>query len=105
MTAATLKNVPDGRLVRACGIVTGRQQPDTSQGVVFVTLEDETGVVQVIVWRAVRERQRHELTRSRLMAVHGVWQREGEVCNLIAGRLEDLTPLLGRLATESRDFH
>ena len=95
MTAETLKNAPDGRLVRACGIVTGRQQPDTSQGVVFVTLEDETGVVQVIVWRAVRERQRHELTRSRLMAVHGVWQREGEVCNLIAGRLEDLTPLPG----------
>ena len=105
MTAETLKNAPDGRLVRACGIVTGRQQPDTSQGVVFVTLEDETGVVQVIVWKSVRQRQRSELTRSRLMAVHGVWQREGEVCNLIAGRLEDLTPLLGRLATESRDFH
>ncbi|MGS5088519.1 error-prone DNA polymerase [Hydrogenophaga sp. A37] len=105
MTAETLKDAPNGRLVRACGIVTGRQQPGTSKGVVFVTLEDETGVVQVIVWKALRERQRNELTRSRLMAVHGVWQREGEVCNLIAGRLEDLTPLLGRLATESRDFH
>ena len=105
MTSAQLKDAPDGRLVRACGIVTGRQQPDTSQGVVFVTLEDETGVVQVIVWKSVRQRQRNELTRARLMAVHGVWQREGEVCNLIAGRLEDLTPLLGRLATESRDFH
>ncbi|MDG5974846.1 DNA polymerase III subunit alpha [Hydrogenophaga taeniospiralis CCUG 15921] len=105
MTAAALKDAPDGRLVRACGIVTGRQQPETSKGVVFVTLEDETGVVQVIVWKALRERQRSELIRSRLMAVHGVWQREGEVCNLIAGHLEDLTPLLGRLATESRDFH
>jgi error-prone DNA polymerase len=105
MTAETLKNAPNGRLVRACGIVTGRQQPGTSKGVVFVTLEDETGVVQVIVWKSLRERQRSALTRSRLMAVHGVWQREGEVCNLIAGRLEDLTPLLGRLATESRDFH
>ena len=105
MTAAQLRDAPDGRLVRACGIVTGRQQPDTSQGVVFVSLEDETGVVQVIVWKSVRQRQRNELTRARLMAVHGVWQREGEVCNLIAGRLEDLTPLLGRLATESRDFH
>jgi error-prone DNA polymerase len=105
MTAQALKDVPDGRLVRACGIVTGRQQPGTSKGVVFVTLEDETGVVQVIVWKALRERQRNALTRSRLMAVHGVWQREGEVCNLIAGHLEDLSPLLGRLATESRDFH
>lgn len=105
MTAAQLQSAPDGRLVRACGIVTCRQQPDTSQGVVFVTLEDETGVVQVIVWRALRERQRNELTRSRLMAVHGVWQRDGDVCNLIAGRLENLTPLLGRLAPQSRDFH
>jgi error-prone DNA polymerase len=105
MTAAQLKDAPDGRLVRACGIVTCRQQPGTSQGVVFVTLEDETGTVQVIVWRALRERQRHELTGSRLMGVHGVWQRDGEVCNLIAGRLENLNPLLGRLAPESRDFH
>lgn len=105
MTAETLNTLPNGRLVRACGIVTGRQQPETSKGVVFVTLEDETGVVQVIVWKALRDRQRTELIRSRLMAVRGVWQREGEVCNLIAGHLEDLTPLLGRLATESRDFH
>lgn len=105
MTAEQLKAAPDGRLVRACGIVTCRQQPGTSQGVVFVTLEDETGTVQVIVWRALRQRQRAELTGSRLMGVHGVWQRDGEVCNLIAGRLENLNPLLGRLAPESRDFH
>jgi error-prone DNA polymerase len=70
-----------------------------------VTLEDETGVVQVIVWKALRERQRRELVGSRLLGVRGVWQREGEVCNLIAGHLEDLTPLLGRLSTGSRDFH
>ena len=105
MTAEQLMNAPDGRLVRACGIVTCRQQPGTSKGVVFVTLEDETGTVQVIVWRALRERQRAELTGSRLMGVHGVWQRDGQVCNLIAGRLENLNPLLGRLAPESRDFH
>ncbi len=105
MTAEQLKTAPDGRLVRACGIVTCRQQPGTSKGVVFVTLEDETGTVQVIVWRALRERQRSELTGSRLMGVHGVWQRDGTVCNLIAGRLENLNPLLGRLAPESRDFH
>ncbi|HEX5739727.1 MAG TPA: error-prone DNA polymerase, partial [Hydrogenophaga sp.] len=105
MTAETLNTLPNGKLVRACGIVTGRQQPETSKGVVFVTLEDETGVVQVIVWKSLRDRQRNELIRSRLLAVRGVWQREGEVCNLIAGHLEDLTPLLGRLATESRDFH
>jgi len=72
---------------------------------VFVSLEDETGVVQVIVWRRLRERFRQALLRSRLLAVRGTWQREGEVANLIAGHLEDLTPLLGRLATTSRDFH
>ena len=104
-TATELAEMPDGRLARACGIVTGRQQPGTSKGVVFVTLEDETGTVQVVVWRHVRERQRTELAGSRLLAVHGVWQRQGEVRHLIAGRLEDLTPLLGRLATQSRDFH
>ncbi|WP_070401047.1 error-prone DNA polymerase [Hydrogenophaga sp. PML113] len=105
MTAEELKALPDKRFARACGIVTVRQQPQTANGTIFVSLEDETGAVQVIVWRHVRERQRAELLHARLLAVHGVWQREGPLCNLIAGRLEDLTPLLGRLATESRDFH
>lgn len=105
MTAQQLQDLPDGRLVRYCGIVTLRQQPDTAGGVIFVSLEDETGVVQVICWKSIREKQRNELLKSRLLAVYGKWQREGEVRNLIAGRLEDLTPLLGRLPTVSRDFH
>lgn len=104
-TAAELHRAPHGRLVRFAGLVTLRQQPETASGVVFVSLEDETGVVQVIVWRRLRERFRQALLRSRLLAVRGTWQREGEVANLIAGHLEDLTPLLGRLATTSRDFH
>ncbi len=104
-SAAQLRRVRDGTLVSYCGIVTLRQQPDTANGTIFVSLEDETGVVQVIVWRSLRELQRKELLGSRLLAVHGTWQREGDVCNLIAGRLEDLTPMLGRLATASRDFH
>jgi error-prone DNA polymerase len=104
-SAAELHRAPHGRLVRFAGLVTLRQQPETASGVVFVSLEDETGVVQVIVWRRLRERFRQALLRSRLLAVRGTWQREGEVANLIAGHLEDLTPLLGRLATTSRDFH
>ncbi len=103
-TAEALHAMPNGRLVRYAGIVTIRQQPDTASGVVFVSLEDETGVVQAVVWRQIRERHREALTRSRLLAIYGTWQREGEVCNLIAGHLEDLTPLLGRLMTSSRDF-
>jgi error-prone DNA polymerase len=105
LSAEQLKDAPNGRLVRHCGIVTLRQQPGTASGVVFVSLEDETGVVQVIVWRHLRERQRHVLANSRLLAVRGVWQREGEVTNLIAGHLEDLTPMLRGLSTVSRDFH
>ena len=104
LTAEQLNAMPNGRIVRYCGIVTLRQQPETANGTVFVSLEDETGVVQVICWKSLRERQRRVLLGSRLLAVYGTWQRVGEVKNLIAGQLQDLTPLLGRLATESRDF-
>jgi error-prone DNA polymerase len=115
LTSAQLHDLPSGRLVKTCGIVTMRQQPQTAKGVVFVTLEDETGNVNVIVWKALREAQRAELLKSRLMAVYGTWQRDdgsgskgqkgkGEVRHLIARRLKDLTPLLGRLGTASRDF-
>ena len=104
VSARDLLDVPNGRMVRYCGIVTLRQQPETANGTIFISLEDETGVVQVICWKSVREVQRKELLDSRLMAVYGRWQREGDVKNLIASRLADLTPLLGRLGTVSRDF-
>ena len=106
-TAAELHDLETGRLARACGIVTVRQQPETAHGVMFISLEDETGSVQVIVWPAVKARLRQPLLHARLLAVKGTWQREGDVRNLIAGHVEDLTPLLGRLAasTSSRDFH
>ena len=103
-TAKELARYRDGQLARACGIVTVRQQPSTANGVVFVTLEDETGVVNIIVWRSVRERQRAALLHSKLLAVCGTWQRQGEVRHLVAQHLQDLTPLLGELSTTSRDF-
>ncbi|MDO8279164.1 MAG: error-prone DNA polymerase [Burkholderiaceae bacterium] len=109
LSAAELRDLPSGRLVRACGIVTARQQPQTAKGVVFITLEDESGSVNVIVWKALRERQRAEVLHARLLAVLGVWQRDedsgGEVRHLVAHRLLDLTAWLGRLDTDSRDFH
>ncbi len=105
LNAEQLAQCPDGRLVRACGLVTTRQQPGTAKGVVFVTLEDETGSVQVIVWPDLKERQRTALTGSRLLAVHGRWQRQSGVSHLVAGHLLDLSPLLGKLPTVSRDFH
>jgi error-prone DNA polymerase len=105
MTAEDLEKVPNGRMVRCAGIVTNRQQPETANGTTFMTLEDETGNVQVIVWRSLREKQRPEVIRARLLAVFGTWQREGDVKTLIAGRLVNLSGLLGDLPTKSRDFH
>ncbi len=104
-TASGLREIVHGRRVRAAGLVTGRQRPDTASGVVFVTLEDESGCVNVIVWRDLTERQRRELLGSRLLGVQGVLERQGEVMHLVAERLEDHSALLGRLDTRSRDFH
>jgi len=102
--AADLDRVRDGRMVRYAGIVTVRQQPETAKNTTFISLEDETGNVQVIVWESIREQQRPIVLRSRLMAVYGMWQRQGDVKNIVARKLADLTPLLGKLATASRDF-
>jgi error-prone DNA polymerase len=108
-SAAALQGYPHGRLARASGIVTHRQRPGTAKGVVFVTLEDETGHVNVIVWPAVAQAQRQALLASRLLTVYGIWQCQGEpgreVRHLVARRLVDHTPLLAGLATRSRDFH
>jgi error-prone DNA polymerase len=94
-----------GQLARASGLVTHRQQPGTAKGVVFVTLEDETGTVNVIVWPAVAAAQRKPLLAASLLTVYGVWQREGEVRHLIAKTLVDHTAMLQGLVTRSRDFH
>ena len=83
---------------------TGRQSPGSASGVMFVTLEDETGITQVIVWPQLAQRQRRLLLSARLLAVEGQVQREGDVLHLIARRLEDHSHLLGRLVTQSRDF-
>jgi error-prone DNA polymerase len=82
-----------------------RQQPATANNTIFVTLEDETGSVNVIVWKHVREAHRRALLQSQLLAVAGQWQTANGVSHLIARRLLDLTPWLGRLVTASRDFH
>ncbi len=105
LSSAQLARVRDGQWVRTCGIVTLRQQPETARGTVFISLEDETGTVQVICWRHVRDAQRQDLVRSRLLAVYGRCQRDGSSVSLIASRLKDLTHWLGRLGTVSRDFH
>jgi error-prone DNA polymerase len=103
--AEGIRLLPAGSRVRAAGIVTGRQRPGTASGTVFVTLEDETGTVNVIVWPHLVERQRRELLGSKLMGVEGTLEREGEVLHLVAKRLSDHSDLIGSLQLESRDFH
>ena len=100
-----LLEVEHGRPVSVAGLVTGRQRPGTASGVTFVTLEDEFGNVNVVVWRDLAERQRRVLVGSQLLKVDGRWEKEGEVRHLIAGRLSDLSELLDGISVRSRDFH
>ena len=104
MPASVLAHYTNGQLARACGIVTVRQRPATAKGVLFVTLEDETGNINVIVWPSLVDQQRKEVLGATLLGVYGVWQREGEIRHLVAKRLVDLSPMLGRLDTSSRNF-
>ncbi|MCF7770220.1 error-prone DNA polymerase [Achromobacter pulmonis] len=103
--ASVLNGYPDKRVARACGVVTVRQRPQTSKGVIFVTLEDETGPVNVVVRPELIERQRRELLGATLLGVYGSWQSVDGVRHLIAQRLVDLSELLGGLSMPSRNFH
>ncbi len=105
-SAQELQQLPDGRRAWACGLVTMRQQPATAKGTTFITLEDETGCLNVIVWRDIRERQRLVVLNARLLAVVGEWQNREGVMHLVARRLLDVSAWLGELGrvTASRDF-
>lgn len=103
--AADLKQAGHRAVIRVAGIVVGRQRPGTATGIVFVTLEDESGLVNVVVKPELVERQRRELLGATLLGVYGQLQKEGEVIHLVAKRLVDLSAWLGRLETHSRDFH
>lgn len=99
-----LATIEHGRLVSVAGLVIGRQRPQTASGVIFVTLEDEFGMVNVVVWRDLAERQRRPLIQSQLLRVDGHLESASGVRHLIAGRLSDLTPLLTGLDVRSRNF-
>ncbi|HUG25876.1 error-prone DNA polymerase [Piscinibacter sp.] len=102
--AAVLRTYPSGRLARASGLVTHRQRPETANGTVFVTLEDETGQVNVIVWPRVVESQRLPLLGATLLTVYGQWQREGDVMHIVAMKMIDHSHLLTGLSSKSRNF-
>ncbi|HEY0503851.1 MAG TPA: error-prone DNA polymerase [Lysobacter sp.] len=99
-----LRDTRHGRGVHVAGLVTQRQRPATAKGTIFVTLEDEHGMINVIVWPDLAARQRKPLLDSTLLSVRGRWERVDGVEHLIAGQLDDLSPLLGELQTASRDF-
>lgn len=107
-TAAALRDCPDGRLARVSGLVTHRQRPPTAKGTMFVTLEDDTGAINIIVWPKVVEAQRKPLLAASLLTVYGQWQRQGDgqfaVMHLVAVKVIDHSHLLHGLANRSRDF-
>jgi error-prone DNA polymerase len=105
VTAQDIANSADRQLVRAAGIVTCRQRPGTAKGTMFVTLEDETGLTNIIVRPELLERQRREVVGARLLGVYGQISRQGKVVHVQAGRVVDLSELLGTLDARSRDFH
>ena len=105
VSARDLEGMAHGKPVRTAGIVLMRQRPGTASGVTFLTLEDETGQVNIIVWERVGDEYRGPLVESRLLEVHGELQRQEGVMHVVARRLLDRTPLLGQLVTRSRDFH
>jgi error-prone DNA polymerase len=105
LSATDIAQRPHDARVRVAGLVTVRQRPGTASGVTFVTLEDETGTVNLVVWQRVAEAQRRVLLESRLLAVDGRVQRANGVQHVVAERLHNYTALLGDLVTRSRDFH
>ncbi len=101
LPAAMLKVPPPGATVTVAGLVLVRQRPGTAKGVIFITLEDETGVVNVVVWAKVHEKFRRAVIAARLLRVTGPIQREGDVIHVIAQKIEDMSHLLDKLATSN----
>ena len=104
LSSADLVKTPHGRRVRFAGLVRMRQRPETASGVTFVTLEDEHGMVNAVVWKHIAEEQRMPLLESQLMAIDGRLERADGVQHLIVSRMENYGALLANLETGSRDF-
>ncbi|NND38364.1 MAG: error-prone DNA polymerase, partial [Pseudomonadales bacterium] len=100
-----LAQLPHKRYAMVAGIVTGRQRPGTASGVIFLTLEDETGNINVVVWKQRQEQFREVLLKSKLLLVKGVLEKKGTVIHVIAGQLQDHSDKLQGYLLPSRDFH
>ena len=104
ITARELHTLAHGTRIRACGLVTMRQRPMTASGTLFLTLEDETGFVNAVIWPRLFEKQRAEILGSQVLAIDGVMETDGEVHHLIADRVHDFSHLAEGLSSRSRDF-
>ncbi|MEE4382466.1 MAG: OB-fold nucleic acid binding domain-containing protein [Pseudomonadales bacterium] len=102
--ASDLERMNHGRFVRLAGLVTGRQRPSSASGVLFMTLEDETGNANVVIWTSILTRFRAAILGSQLVLVKGVVEREGSVIHVVAGQVADFSHYLGKLRAPSRDF-
>ncbi len=105
LSASELFTLRNGTIAKVAGLVLIRQRPGSASGVIFATLEDETGTTNAVVWPRVAETQRRALLNSRLLAITGTVQQESGVLHLVARRLQDLSSWLGDLDARSRDFH
>jgi len=104
LQAERLPGTATGRTIGVAGLVITKQRPGTASGVTFVTLEDETGHINLVVWKQVAEQYRAALLNARLMGIRGELQIEGKVIHVIARQLIDHTDMLGDLEVKSRDF-
>ncbi|MCW8886464.1 MAG: OB-fold nucleic acid binding domain-containing protein, partial [Motiliproteus sp.] len=104
LTATQLQQCRHGQLVKVAGLVTNRQRPGTASGVTFVTLEDETGQINLVVWQATARAQKRALLSAQILKVAGVMEREGLVIHVIAGRLTDISQHWQAIKVKSRDF-
>ena len=103
-TAAEVAQLADGAPVATGGIVVTRQRPGSAGGVIFVTLEDETGYVNLVVWSRIADAHRRAMLGARLLGVRGRMQREGAVRHVVVDALEDRSALLGSLTARARNF-
>ncbi len=103
-TARELEDLGHGRFVQVSGIVTGRQRPSSASGVLFLTLEDETNNINVVIWTRILERYRAAVVQGRLLKIKGVMERKDSVIHVIAGHVEDLSRYLEQFSLKSRDF-
>jgi error-prone DNA polymerase len=103
-TANQLQQLNHGRFVQVAGVVTGRQRPSTASGIIFLTLEDETNNINVVIWQRVLERFRPAIVQGKLLKIKGIMERENSVIHVIAGHIEDCSSLMLQFTLESRDF-